>query len=232
MSHAPRILIVEDDVALACGLQDLLRGEGCDVRWVAEGNLALAEGDSFGPDLVILDLMLPGRSGFELCEAFGERGRTPVLVLTALGQRLDKVRCLRSGADDYLTKPFDADELVARVRAVLRRSRRIVEALQLGTVTVDFATRLARKSGVPIELSEREFEILHFLGERVGQVVSRDQLLREVWGFGRDPLGRPVDTAIARLRAKIEPDPRQPRYILTVHGDGYSLCTSGNESAP
>jgi len=220
-------LIVEDDFVLAKGLCDNLLAEGFDTHCVHQGDRALSAAAALNPELVLLDLRLPGMSGFELCKAFRRRGNVPVLVLTALSQKVDKIRCLDLGADDYLTKPFDLDELLARIRALLRRARPVVQKLTLGPIAIDFQTRFATRDRTELDLTHREFEILHYLAEREGHVVSRDELLKELWGYSEKPFTRSVDAAIARLRRKIEADAHRPRFIHTVHGDGYCLTANG-----
>ena len=226
-----RVLIVEDDEALARVIADNLRFEGYEVDTTGDGNEALGRLRTFQPDLVLLDLMLPNRDGFELCGVLRQGGRTPVMILSARAQKADKLRGLKLGADDYLTKPFDVDELLARVQAVLRRSRRAVERLTLGGVTIDFATLRASDGRREVHLTHREFEVLRYLAERQDRVVYRDELLREIWGYLEVPLTtRSVDHAIARLRKKIEQDPHRPRFIRTVHGDGYVLSVTAASS--
>jgi DNA-binding response OmpR family regulator len=227
MKVRKRILVVEDDAALAKGLQDNLLSEGFDALCVSDGSRAQASAAAFNPDLIVLDLMLPGVSGFELCRAIRDAGETPILVLTARSQKADKVRCLDHGADDYLTKPFDLEELLARIRAILRRTRPNLETLTIGAVTIDFKSRLALRGGADLHLTHKEFEILHYLAEREGHVVHREELLKELWGYAQTPFTRSVDTAMARLRKKIESDAHHPRFIHTVHGDGYCLTPNG-----
>lgn len=217
-----RALIVEDDAALARVLKDNLAFEGFEVEWVAEGNAAVDRAKRLAPDLIILDVMLPGRSGFELCGLLRQGRRTPIIFLTACADRADTLTGLNLGADDYITKPFDLEELLARVRAVLRRASPSIERLDLGAATIDFRLMSATRHARPIHLTHREFELLHYLAERQGSVVHRDELLREVWRYPDTPTTRAVDHAIARLRRKIEPS-GQARYIQTVHGDGYCL---------
>jgi len=221
-----RILIVEDDAALSQVVSDILVFEGFDVELVTDGDLAVTRAQQFMPDLVLLDLMLPGRSGFELCEVLRRGGRAGVIILTARGQKADKVRGLGLGADDYVTKPFDVDELLARIRAVIRRTRSDVDQLTLGSVSIDFVTLRATDGARVLHLTRREFDLLHYLAERSDRVVYRDELLREIWGYPEMPNTRSVDHAIARLRKKIEADPRHPRFVVTVHGDGYQLRAS------
>jgi two-component system response regulator VicR len=218
-----RILIAEDDRALARVLADNLTFCGFQVESVDDGSQVIARVRAFAPDLVLLDVILPGQDGFALCGLIRQGGRTPVIMLTARDQKSDKLRGLELGADDYITKPFDFEELHARVRAVLRRTRRMVVRLTLGTALVDFSTFRATREGRDLKLSRREFDLLLYLAEREGLVVPRSELLREVWGFPDEPETRAVDYAIRRLRRKIESDPHNPQHIHTVHGDGYSL---------
>jgi DNA-binding response OmpR family regulator len=218
-----RILFVEDDPALAQVVSDILVFEGYEVELVNDGNLAISRAAQFQPDLVLLDLMLPGTNGFDLCQILRRGRRAGVIILTARTQKADKMRGLDLGADDYVTKPFDTDELLARIRAVIRRSGSDVDQLRLGAVTIDFVALHATHGSRPLRLTRREFDLLHYLAERSDRVVYRDELLREIWGYPATPSTRSVDHAIARLRKKIEDDPRHPRFVLTVHGDGYQL---------
>jgi DNA-binding response OmpR family regulator len=226
-----RILIVEDDNMLAKVIGDNLRFAGYEISAAADGHEAVARLRTFQPDLVLLDLMLPDRSGFDLCGVLRQGGRTPVVILSARAQKADKLRGLKLGADDYLTKPFDLDELLARIQAVLRRSRRGVDRLVLGAVTIDFNALRAVTGKREVHLTHREFGVLRYLAERHERVVYRDELLREIWGYlDVPPTTRSVDHAIARLRKKIEPDPHRPRFIRTVHGDGYVLNTTAHDA--
>jgi DNA-binding response OmpR family regulator len=222
-----RILLVEDDASLARVVLDNLGFEGFEARCAVDGAAAFSAVAEFRPDLVLLDISLPDADGFELCGPLARRAQSPVIFLTARGQKSDKLRGLNLGADDYVTKPFDLDELIARIHAVLRRTRMVGDSLTLGAVTVDFRTEQALKDGCAIHLTHREFELLRYLAERRDRLVLRDELLRAVWGYADTPLTRSVDHAVARLRKKIEPDPHRPRYIHTAHGDGYCLTTSG-----
>ena len=219
-----RLLVVEDEMAIARLLQDNLAYEGYRVELASDGPEALRKVDEFLPDLVLLDLMLPGQSGFEVCEIVSARVERPaIIVLTSRREEQDKVRALNLGADDYVTKPFALDELVARVQAVLRRSHPDRASVTLGSIVIDFRNSRAYKDGQEFDLRLREIEILRHLSARPGKVVTRDELLRLVWGYQHVPLTRTVDIAIARLRRKIEPDPHHPRYLRTAHRDGYSL---------
>jgi DNA-binding response OmpR family regulator len=222
-----RILVVEDDAALARVLRDNLAFCGFDVACVIDGALALAKAREFAPDLIVLDITLPGTNGFDLCGVLRQGSRTPIIILTARSQKADKLRGLNLGADDYITKPFDLEEFLARVHAVLRRARPPVEQLLLGRVVIDFRAQTATKAGYTLHLTHREFEVVEYLAERQERVVHRNELLREVWGYLDVPRTRSVDHAIARLRKKIEPDPHHPRFIHTVHGDGYCLTPAG-----
>ena len=226
-----RLLVVEDDVALGRVLSDNLTFAGFEVRWVRDGEAALQATRAVGPDLILLDLMLPKRSGLELCGVLRHSGRTPIIMLTARGQVADKVRGLKAGADDYITKPFHLEELVARIQAILRRTRPSVDRLVLADITIDFAGLRAWARGQELHFTHQEFEVLRYLAERPGIVVSRDELLREVWGYLDSPNTRSVDHAIARLRKKIEIDPHHPRFIHTAQGDGYCLTLEGSSDA-
>ena len=219
-----RILVVEDDASLARVLCDNLVYEGFDVALVADGHNALKEHQRFNPDLVLLDLTLPGLDGFEVCRRLTqEQSRTGIIVLTARSQKEDKIQGLRLGADDYITKPFALDELLARIDAVLRRLHPTEDRLILGSLYIDFNRYIAERNSEKVAFSQREIEVLRYMSDRMGKVVTRDQLLRNVWGYQNIPLTRSVDNLIARLRWKIEPDPDNPRYIHTVYGDGYRL---------
>ena len=227
-----RILVVEDNPDLAFGLQNNLEIEGYEVAVAGDGNEGLARARSLAPDLVILDLMLPGLDGFRVLRALREEKREmPVLILTARGEESDKVRGLRLGADDYVTKPFGVLELLARVEALLRRAgngsggahaaKAPVE--RFGEIEVDPATRAVRRAGKPVYLTPMEFDLLCALLRRRGAVASRLVLMREVWGHQAAVLSRTVDTHVAELRRKLEADPANPRHILTVRKAGYRL---------
>ncbi len=217
-----RILIVEDDLALAKVLRDNLTAEGYEVEHVADGDLVLKRVDSFVPELVVLDIALPGMNGLDLCGRLWQHGHVPVLMLTGSSRQSDKIGALDRGADDYITKPFDLREFLARVRAVLRRALVETDTVHIGPLTINFAQRSASIGRTTLHLSEREYRLLQYLSERVGHVVHRDELQRKVWGIEL-PATRSIDIAIARLRKKIEPDADHPRFIQTVHGDGYTL---------
>ena len=226
---AKRILIGEDDAALAQLLRDNLIIDGFAVDWAASAEEALSRSRSFSPDLILLDVMLPGLSGFDAGKRLSKGGDIPIIILSALGQKADKLRGLNMGADDYVTKPFDMEELVARIHTVLRRKSPLVESITLGPVTVDFKTRRAWDGSGDLHLTHREFEILRFLAERRDRIVYRDELLREIWGFLGTSATRSVDQAVARLRKKIEPNAHSPRFLRTVHGDGYLLTLESGD---
>jgi two-component system OmpR family response regulator len=220
---ASRLLVVEDDPGIATLLRDNLTIDGFDVRLAATAHDALRECQSFAPDLVLLDIKLPDGDGFELCRVLRHGGRRPVIFVSARSQRADKVRGLHLGADDYVTKPFEIEELVARIHAVLRRTRPTVDRIALGPVVVDFRTLRASHGRTDVPLTRREFDLLRYLAEHAGAPVHRELLLAEIWGVHDGSTTRAVDFAVARLRKKIERDPHTPRHLRTVHGDGYSL---------
>lgn len=224
MSH---ILVVEDDPAILRGLADNLRFESYEVLTASDGEEGYRLIREKNPDLIILDLMLPKLSGYELCRKVRAEGVTiPILMLTARGEEADRVLGLDLGADDYVSKPFSVRELLARVRALLRRtqpSQAAPDELHFEDVLVDFRRYVASKAGKPLEMTRKEFGILRLLAARPGEVLSRDELLNEVWGYENYPTTRTVDNHIASLRAKIEEDPAEPRHLLTVHGVGYKL---------
>jgi DNA-binding response OmpR family regulator len=222
-----RILIIEENPALSKGLRRNLEFEGFDVASVAGGASALTEVKRWSPDLVVLDTVLPDVDGLKLCGVLHDGGRSLIVMVTARGQKADKLRGLHFATDDYIAKPFDLGELLARARAVVRRSGPVVERLMLGRVTVDFRAQHARKGSRTLHLTHREYALLQFLAEREGRFASRNELLREVWGYPEVPATRSVDHAIARLRKKIEADAAHPRFIHTVYGDGYLLTPSG-----
>jgi DNA-binding response OmpR family regulator len=227
-----RVLVVEDDPNLSAIVRENLLFEGFDVELVGDGTLAVSRARSFMPDLIVLDIMLPGMNGFELCGALRRHGETPILMVSARSQQSDKVRGLNLGADDYITKPFEFNEFIARVNAILRRSRPSTDDLVLGDVRIDFLARVAKRGAQEVHLTHREFCLLKYLAERPGRVVSRDELLRDVWEYPDPGITRAVDHAVNRLRGKIEPDPQQPRFIHTAVGAGYLLTPEGRLVAP
>jgi DNA-binding response OmpR family regulator len=223
-----RILVVEDDPAILRGLADNLKFESYEVLTAGDGEAGYRLLRETKPDLLILDLMLPRMSGYELCRKARSEGiSTPILMLTARGEEADRVLGLDLGADDYVTKPFSVRELLARVRAILRRGagppKPMPDDLRFSDVVVDFRRYEARKGETALEMTRKEFGVLRLLAARAGEVVSREELLNEVWGYENYPSTRTVDNHIASLRSKIEEDPAQPRRLLTVHGVGYKL---------
>lgn len=226
-----RVLIVEDNESLAVGLRRSLDAAGFETEVAGDADAAAEALEAREPDLVILDLMLPGRDGLELLRDLRAGGsRVPVLILTARGGEVDKLRGFRLQADDYVVKPVGVLELIARVEAILRRARVGASAsgpgagpLSFGDVVVDPARRTVTRGGEPVELAPREFDLLVYLLRRRGEVVDRRTLLTEVWGYERPVETRTVDTHVANLRAKLEDDPSRPRHILTVRKRGYRL---------
>ena len=218
-----RILVVEDESNLAAGLEDDLKLEGYDVQVVADGESASQRAQEESFDLIILDVMLPRKDGFEVCRELRRAGlRTPVILLTAKAQESDKVLGLELGADDYVTKPFSPRELRARVKAVLRRAAGDVpEVFRFGEVEADFGRCELRRGGKPVEVTPVEFKLLAAFIRHRGQALSRAQLLDEVWGRGTFVIDRVVDTHVANLRKKVEPRPAEPRYLVGVRGIGY-----------
>lgn len=225
MKVMSKILIVEDEPDMIIGLRDNFELEGYEVDVARDGEEGLNKALEGKPDLVLLDLMLPKMSGLDVCRQLRRNGFTaPVLMLTARGQEIDKVLGLEVGADDYITKPFSLNELLARVRAHLRRATgdvATVEHYSFGDIEVDFQKYRATKNGFAIDLSPREFELLKFLVNHRGETVTREQLLDAVWGYDAMMYTRTVDNHVAKLRQKVEDDPENPGYILTVHRVGY-----------
>ena len=222
-----RILIVEDEPAMLRGLKDNLEAEGYDVESAGDGKAGLDKILSNTYDLLILDVMLPQMSGFDVLRRLREKGiPTPVIMLTARGEEVDRVVGLELGADDYVTKPFSLRELLARVKAVLRRGEGQTGfggKMVLGDVEVDFPGYTASRKGQALTMTPKEFDVLKFLWDHRNTVVSRDQLLTNVWGYDDSVSTRTVDNFIVRLRQKIEDDPAHPRHIITIHGTGYKL---------
>jgi DNA-binding response OmpR family regulator len=224
-SKPPKILVVEDEPKMVAGLRDNFEFEGYEVITAADGVEGIQRALDETPDLVVLDVMMPRLSGLEVCKQLrAQRGSIPIIMLTARGQEVDKVVGLELGADDYVTKPFSIRELLARVKAVLRRSAVAPHNLDqhsFGDVEVDLRRCRVLRSGKSIDISSKEFELLKYFVCHSGEILSRDRLLEEVWGYENYPTTRTVDTHLVRLRQKLEPDPEQPQYFLTVHGTGY-----------
>ena len=222
-----RILIVEDETPMCTALADLLAGEGYRPLTAADGESGLRRALEDKPDLILLDVMLPKLDGFAVCTELRRlTNNVPVLMLTAKGQIEDRVTGLDAGADDYLVKPFSTAELLARVRALLRRTERKTKSpvkLALGDTEIDLARQTARRGKKEIHLTAKEFAVLRLLTEAAGEPVSRERFLDVAWGYTAFPTTRTVDNHVASLRAKLEPDPEDPRWIKTVHGVGYRL---------
>jgi len=223
-----RILLVEDEPGLVLTLTDRLTREGYAVESASDGETGLERASREPFDLLLLDLMLPRMSGFDVCRELRHRDiGTPVIMLTARGAVVDKVVGLKLGADDYVTKPFEMAELLARVEAHLRRTPAAPhpsEGYAFGDVRVDFRKAEAMKDGAALELSAREFQLLRYFVEHRGATLTREELLNEVWGYNSMPSTRTVDVHVAWLRQKIEPNPRHPQFILTIHGMGYKFA--------
>lgn len=222
-----KILIIEDEEDMVLGLRKNLEWEGFDVSAANDGEAGLNCAVNDSHDLILLDIMLPKLSGLDVCRKLRSRGvNTPVIMLTARGQEIDKVLGLEIGADDYVTKPFSIRELLARVRAILRRASRPdteTDIYRFGDLELNFGRHQAQKRGQALELSPREFGMLRYFVQHRGETVTRDQLLDEVWGYDNFPLTRTVDNHIARLRQKIEENPSEPQHIITVHRIGYKF---------
>ncbi len=226
--EAPRpakILVVEDEPAMVAGLRDNFEFEGYEVITACDGAEGLRRALDESPDLVVLDVMMPRMSGLEVCKQIrAKRASIPIIMLTARGQEVDKVVGLELGADDYVTKPFSIRELLARVKSVLRRTAVLPkdkDQHSFADVEVDLRRCRVLRSGKVIDVSSKEFELLKYFICHAGETLSRDRLLEEVWGYETSPTTRTVDTHLVHLRQKLEPDPEQPQYFLTVHGTGY-----------
>jgi two-component system response regulator RegX3 len=223
-----RVLVVEDEESFSDALSYMLRREGFDAVVAGTGPDALAEFDRGGADIVLLDLMLPGLSGTEVCRALRSRSAVPIIMLTAKDSEVDKVVGLELGADDYVTKPYSARELVARIRAVLRRRGEAAEVssdgvLEAGPVRMDVERHVVAVDGETVALPLKEFDLLEFLMRNAGRVLTRGQLIDRVWGSDYVGDTKTLDVHVKRLRAKLEPDPANPKYLLTVRGLGYKL---------
>jgi DNA-binding response OmpR family regulator len=222
-----KILIVEDEPNMVAGLRDNFEYEGYEVITAYDGEEGLRRALSDGPDLLVLDVMMPKMSGLEVCKQLKAKlPSLPIIMLTARGQEVDKVVGLELGADDYVTKPFSIRELLARIKAVLRRAQPVVrlkDSYTFGDVEVNVRTCVVTRAGQQIDVSGKEFELLDYFLHHPGETLSRDRLLDEVWGYDNFPTTRTVDAHIVRLRQKLEPKPDEPRFILTVHGVGYKF---------
>ncbi len=219
-----RILIVEDDPALTVLLQDNLEYEGYTVDIATDVAEATAKARANPPDLMLLDLMLPDGDSFEVCRTVASMlPQVSIVILTSRQSQVDKIKGLDLGADDYVTKPCGVEELLARIRAVMRRTRPSVSRLQLGETTIDFVSRKAFRQQTEVALTMREFELLQYLAEHAGRIATREELLKMVWGYEQTTLTRTIDNFVARLRRKIEVDAKHPKHILTAHGGGYCL---------
>jgi DNA-binding response OmpR family regulator len=222
-----RILVIEDEPQMRLGLRDNLELEGYEVETATDGTEGLAKAATFSPDLVLLDVMLPKKNGFDVCRELRARASSmPIVMLTARSAETDKVLGFELGADDYVTKPFSISELLARVRAVLRRAGTQpaqADAIRIGDLEVDFKLHQARRGKERVEFTAREFDLLRYLVEHTGRVVTREQILNEVWGYEEFPTTRTIDNFVAKLRQKIETLPHAPEHILTIHGSGYKF---------
>jgi DNA-binding response OmpR family regulator len=227
MERPKTILIVDDEPHIVLGLRDALEFEGFAVLSAGTGTEAVALHRRERPDAVILDLMLPDQNGYQICQSIRATDPTvPVIMLTAKSQEADKIRGLDSGADDYVTKPFSVGELIARIRALFRRAARPIEvtSITVGQAVINLAAHTLEVPGaVPEQLSFYEVELLRLLHERKGQPVSRDEILKKIWGLEANPTNRTIDNFIVKLRKKLELSPNQPVHILTVYGYGYKL---------
>lgn len=223
----PKILVVEDEPNMRLGLKDNLEFEGYEVDLAPDGEAGLQKILDGNFDLILLDVMMPKMSGFDLCKTIRRKGiTTPVILLTAKEQEIDKVLGLELGADDYVTKPFSLRELLARIKAVLRRGENVRAdeiKVEIGKIEVNFQNYTALEKEEPVQMSHKEFEILNYLWRHRNRTVSRDDLLEKIWGYEESPTTRTVDNFILKLRQKIEKDPNHPQVILTVHGIGYKL---------
>ncbi|HQF41776.1 MAG TPA: response regulator transcription factor [Ignavibacteriaceae bacterium] len=228
----PKILVVDDEQNMRTGLKDNLEFEGYEVETANDGEEGLKKILVNKYDLIILDVMMPKKSGFDVCKETRKNGiTTPIILLTAKGEEIDKVVGLEIGADDYVTKPFSLRELIARVKAILRRSDNLImdnesREIKIGKLTIDFNSYKATLKNKDVAMSHKEFEILRYLWKHRNATVSRDDLLTEIWGYDETPTTRTVDNFILKLRQKIENDPNHPQVILTVHGIGYKLIIS------
>lgn len=222
-----KILIVDDEPAMRLGLKDNLEFEGYEVELAEDGEEGLSKIESGTFDLIVLDIMMPKMSGFDICKKIrADKNFTPVIFLSAKGEELDKVLGLEFGADDYITKPFSVRELLARIKAILRRNSSIqqsAETVTIGNLTFDFHSFSVFENNEPLNMSYKEFEIIHFLWNHKNETVSREQLLDNIWGKNVYTTSRTIDNFIMKLRNKIEKDPNKPQLIISIHGIGYKL---------
>lgn len=216
-----QVLVVDDDMALSEMLGIVLRAEGYQTQFCDDGSKAISAFRSHKPDLVLLDLMLPGKDGIEVCRAIRNESGVPIVMLTAKGDTLDIVHGLESGADDYIVKPFKPKELIARIKARLRNESTLIETLTLGDLVIDIAGHKILRDGVDIQLTPLEFDLLAALAKKPWQVFTREQLLTDVWNYRHPADTRLVNVHVQRLRAKIELDPDNPKIVMTVRGVGY-----------
>jgi DNA-binding response OmpR family regulator len=221
----PKVLIIEDEPNMVLGLRDSCEYEGYHVVVAGDGENGVDQALRTRPDIILLDVMLPRMSGLEVCRSLRNKGvEIPIIMLTARSQEIDKVIGLETGADDYVTKPFSINELMARIRAHLRRASKQVaeiETFKFGKIELNFKKYRATKDGLDLELSAREFDILRYLVQHRDEIITRDNLLDEVWGINSSPITRTIDNHIVKLRQKIEDTPSNPRHIITVHRVGY-----------
>ncbi len=229
------VLIIEDDPAITIGLKKNLKYEGYEVMTVADGQRGLELAVDKRPDLIVLDVMLPNMSGFEICKTLKKNEvDIPIIIISAKDQEIDKIMGLDLGADDYMTKPFSVRELVARINAVLRRKKRYereMDAFQFGDVAVDFIARTVNKSARPLDLSPREFDLLAYFIKHPNQVLERRQILNKVWGYDYYGTARTIDNFVTKLRQKVEPDAERPIYLMTVRGIGYKFVPEQTPSS-
>jgi DNA-binding response OmpR family regulator len=224
-----KILLIEDEPNMRMGLKDNLEFEGYKVDVATDGEDGLNKIKSGSYNLILLDIMLPKMSGFDVCKTVRKDGiQTPIVLLTAKGEEIDKVLGLELGADDYVTKPFSLRELLARIKAILRRGENSVQSeeqseVKIGKLKIDFKNYRAFTNDMPVQMSHKEFEILHHFWKKRNSAVSREELLSEIWGYDETPTTRTVDNFIMKLRSRIEKDTNHPRILITVHGIGYKL---------
>jgi two-component system, OmpR family, alkaline phosphatase synthesis response regulator PhoP len=221
-----KVLVVEDDLSILTGLSMNLRYEGFEVLQAQDGVRGLELAIDQDPEVVILDVMLPGMNGFEVCKELRRRGKdTAIVMLSAKGQETDKIMGLDLGADDYVAKPFGLKELMARIKAVLRRKGDDANApVCIGDIAIDMAAQTVSRAGQPVSLTAQEFKLLRYFVEHAGRVLARDALIEGAWGFGYEGTARTVDNFIRQLRLKLEHDPENPRHFTTVRGMGYRFC--------